>query len=76
MRGGKKMRKLNKINFGRFDTIEAYACVCSCNCANACSGCGCAVSSAEVQRVIPLTLVRNPALIQAADQMVTESNFM
>jgi hypothetical protein len=30
----------------------------------------------EVQRVIPLTLVRNPALIQAADQMVTESNFM
>lgn len=39
------MRKLNKINSGRLDTIEAYACVCSCNCANACSGCGCAVSS-------------------------------
>lgn len=25
------MRKLNKINSGRLDTIEAYACVCSCN---------------------------------------------
>ena len=47
MKGGNKMRKLNKINLGRLDTIEAYACVCSCNCTNACTGCGCAVSSAK-----------------------------
>lgn len=47
MKGGKKMRKLNKINLGRLDTIEAYACVCSCNCSGACTGCGCAVSSAK-----------------------------
>lgn len=39
------MRKLNKINSGRFDTIEAYACACSCVCTNACAGCGCKVSS-------------------------------
>lgn len=39
------MRKLNKINSGRLDTIEAYACVCSCNCSGACSGCGCALTS-------------------------------
>jgi hypothetical protein len=30
----------------------------------------------KIQRVITLALVRNPALIQGADQMVTESNFM
>lgn len=47
MKGGKQMRKLNKINSGRLDTIEAYACVCSCNCTNACGGCGCAISSAK-----------------------------
>ena len=47
MRGGKKMRKLNKINSGRLDTIEAYACVCLCNCAGACTGCECALSSAK-----------------------------
>lgn len=47
MKGGKKMRKLNKVNSGRLDTIEAYACVCSCNCANACNGCGCAITSAK-----------------------------
>ena len=48
MRGGKKMRKLNKINSGRLDTIEAYACVCTCNCTNACSGYVCAISSTLV----------------------------
>ena len=47
MRGGKKMRKLNKINSGRLDTIEAYACVCTCNCTNACSGYECAISSTK-----------------------------
>lgn len=41
------MRKLNKINSGRLDTIEAYACVCTCNCTNACSGYECALSSAK-----------------------------
>lgn len=41
------MRKLNKINLGRLDTIEAYACLCSCNCTGACDGCGCALSSTK-----------------------------
>lgn len=54
MRGGKKMRKLNKINFGRLDTIEAYSCVCSCNCAGACSGCGCALTSEKTAESIKL----------------------
>lgn len=44
MKGGKKMRKLNKINLGRFDTIEAYSCACACGCTDACSGCGCALA--------------------------------
>ena len=71
------MRKLNKINSGRLDTIEAYACVCSCKIVQMLAA---AVDAPfhqqKLQRVIPLTIVRNPALIQAADQMVTESNFM
>lgn len=41
------MRKLNKINLGRLDTIEAYACACRCSCTNACAGCGCAVTTSK-----------------------------
>ena len=69
MKGGKKMRKLNKVNSGRLDTIEAYACVCSCNCSGACTGCGCAVSSAKY--TTRMQLLKEPVA-----QMVTENNFM
>jgi putative bacteriocin precursor len=41
------MRKLNKVNSGRLDTIEAYSCVCACGCSGACSGCGCALVKQE-----------------------------
>lgn len=55
MKGGQNMRKLNKINSGRFDTIEAYACVCSCTCSGACTGCACAISSAEYKETNSLS---------------------